>query len=357
MAMKPSVMLSESSSVDVGPGPHAHIAYAGSTDRVWVLNSGATSVTLLDGRTGQPDTTIDVGGTPVHVIVDEDTDRAYLLLSEDAVSVVNLGTGSIDRRIPLVPGSGPTAFVPLLGDNRLHVLNGSAGTVDTIDTGTLRVIRTVDVGQRPSWGQPHKKSCGKIHVANAGSDTVSVIDELSGAVVNTVPTGREPTRNAIFREIDQMYTVNSGDDTLTGISLTDDSVTSTVKVGSDPFRLVPMQKKTGRQEIWVLCRGGARVGSGGAVEIVNTQDGAVVASLPLVDSPANWLFEGPIGHIVAGRDRQMAILDSRSSSVVGEAELSHDPDPTSLSNMVVAGSGNLFLVNEDDTVTVFGPRE
>jgi YVTN family beta-propeller protein len=352
MAHKPTQAFKELVTADVGNGPHGHIAYAAVTNQIWVLNSGTDTVSLLDGTTGAAVARVAVGGTPVHMIIDEPTDRAYVLLTQDALAVVSLSAAAVRETIALPAGSGPTCLVPLLGTQRLYVLNGAAGTVSTIDVAALKVVKSVTVGARPSWGQPHKKSCGKIHVANADSNTVSVLDEVSGDVVATVPTGARPARNAIFREANAMFTANRDDGTLTGISLADDSVIATVRVGRRPFRLLPVQKKNGRPEVWTLCRGDGH--DRGGIQVTNTQTGEVT-TVPTVDRPANWLFEGPIGHVVAREARQMQIVDTRSAQTIGEVALSHDPDTGSLSNMVFSKAGNLFLANADDTVTAFAP--
>lgn len=344
--------LSELTTVGSGAGPHPHVAYAASTDQVWVLNAGSPSATLLDGETGTPQGSVEFASAPVHIIIDDNSDRAYVLLIDDTLTVVRLSSANVEKTICLARGSGPTALVPLPDTTRLYVLNGASGTVDAVDTDSLTIVKTVAVGKQPSWGQPHKKSAGKVHVANAGSDTVSVIDQASGEVVATVPTGSQPARNAIFREVNAMYTANLGDNTLTGISIETDEVVDTITVGPRPYRLLPVQKKTGRPELWVLCRG--EHGDDGIVNIVNVKEHTVTA-LKTVEAPVNWLYEGPIGHVVARRARQMAIVDTRSASVIGEAALSHDPDPTSLSNMVFSRSGRLFLANADETVSVFVP--
>lgn len=352
MTHTPTQAFKELVTAEVGTGPHGHIAYAASTDQIWVLNSGTDTVSLLNGTTGEAAARVAVGGTPVHVIIDEPTDRAYVLLAQDALAIVSLSGATVRETVALPAGSGPTCLVPLLGTQRMYVLNGAAGTVSTVDTAALKIVKSVPVGARPSWGQPHKQSCGKIHVANADSNTVSVIDEASGDVVATVPTGARPARNAVFREANSMYTANLDDDTLTGISIADDSVIATVRVGRRPFRLLPVQKKNGRPEIWTLCRGDGQ--DRGSIQVTNTQTGEVT-SVPTVDRPANWLFEGPIGHVVAREARQMQILDTRSAQTIGEVALSHDPDLASLSNMVFSKGGNLFLANADDTVTAFAP--
>lgn len=351
----PSHSFEELTSTDVGHGPHAHIAYAPTQDRVWVLNGASRSVSVLDGTTGALTATIALESAPRHIIIDDAANAAYITLAEDAVKMVALSDGATVATIALPPGSTPYVTVPHPILNRLFVLNDGNGTFSTIDTQRLAVLNTVEVGKQPSWGQPHKKPLGKIHVTNHGSDTVSVIDETTGEVTATVPTGKGPSRNAVYRERNAMYTANLGDKTLTGISTIDDTVIGTAHLDIEPFRLVPADKKTGRSEIWVLGRGAGH--SPGGIVIVDSETHETACRLDTVDNPANWLFEGSIGQVVSTNTREMAIFDCRSRTVIGDTNLSHDPDPTSHSNMVKTNDGRLFLVNADDTVTVFSPLE
>ncbi|WP_020576345.1 YncE family protein [Actinopolymorpha alba] len=350
-ALSPS--LAEVTTVDVGAGPHGHLTYSAATDKVWVLNGKAGTISVLDGGDGDVEHTIEVGGTPRHIILDDRSDRAYVTLAEDAVAVVGVRKAELESTVSLPSGSGPGAMVPLLDTNRLYVLNNGGSSVSVLDADTLRLLATVPVGRQPAWGQPHKKSCGKIHVANEGSDDVTVIDESTGQVLATVGVGKGPARNAVYRERDAMYTANLGDNTLTGISLQDESVVGTAHVDIDPFRLVPAEKKTGRPEIWVLGRGDER--SPGGVVVVDSTTHTVSHTVETVDRPANWLFDGAIAHVVGTSSRELAVVDAQAMAVVSTTPLSHDPDLSALSNMVFASDHRLFLVNSDDTVTILAP--
>jgi YVTN family beta-propeller protein len=250
-----SLSYKEVGSVDIGEGPHAHIAYAASTHQVWVLNAGSRSISLLNGTDGRVERSIDLPGAARHIIIDDSADRAYVTLAEDQLAVVGIRSGEVETSVALPDGSTPYVMVPHPLADRMFILNDGNGTFSTIDTRTLQLLKTVRIGDGPAWGQPHKKSAGKIHVTNSRSDTVSVIDETTGEVTATVPTGKSPTRNGVYRERDAIYTANLGDNTLTGISLVDDSVVGTAQLDVDPFRLVPADKKTDRSEIWVLGRG------------------------------------------------------------------------------------------------------
>jgi DNA-binding beta-propeller fold protein YncE len=124
---------------------------SGSTNRVWVLNAGRPSATVLHGETGKPEATVAFPAAPVHIIIEDERDRAQVLRADDSLAVARLSSGEVEKTIRLGPGSGPTALVPLRDRNRLYVLNGSAGTVAAVDTDSLVIVKTVTVGAQPSW--------------------------------------------------------------------------------------------------------------------------------------------------------------------------------------------------------------
>jgi YVTN family beta-propeller protein len=349
-----SASFEEITTVDIGDGPHAHIAYSGPTNTIWALNGRSNSISVLDGTSAELQKTVRLGGTPRHIVIDDKAGRAYVALAEDKLVVVSLATVEIEKSVILAAGSRPNVLVPQPELDKMYVLNDGNDTVVTVSVSDLQIVSTVSVGSKPAWGQPHKNAFGRVHVTNSGSDTISVIDDVSGKVVATVHVGRNPNRNAVYRERNAMYTANLGDNTLTGVSVVDDSVVGTAKLDIDPFRLVPAEKKTGRPEIWVLGRGSANLAGG--IRVVDAVTHTVSHALETVENPANWLFEGPLGQVVSQTSREMAIIDTRSVSVVGEAKLSHDPDLDCLSNMVFNKDHLLFLANADNTVTLFKPR-
>lgn len=339
--------------IPVGAGPHGHLAYADGVNQVWVLNGGTRDVTLLDGSTGDPVGRIDVGGTPLQAIMDPAAGTGYLTLAEDAVVFVDLKTGAVTKRIALPAGAGRSCMVPMQDDHRLYVAAENLGAVQVIDTERAEIIGSFEVGKRPLWGQPHKKTCGKLYFVNADSNDVTIVDHKTEKVIKTVPVGLTPTRAAIFREQGQVYTADLAGGTVTGIDIAEDRVRAQVDVGVRPARLVGMEKKTGRPELWVLNLGSDEAPAG-LISVVDSSVNAAVDPVQVMDRPTNWLFEGPIGHVVSNHSRQMMIVDSRSRSIVDDIELPEPPDTKSFSNMVMAG-GALFLANESATVTMLTP--
>lgn len=338
----------------VGAGPHGHIAYSKAADQVWVLNGAAASISVLSGTTGQPQRTIEIGGTPRHVILDDAAGLGYVAV-DDSLAIVEMAAGRVVKRIPLPSGKAATCLQPMLTRSRMYVLSYEAGELVAVDTQRRQVAKTLPAGLGSAWGQPHENPCGKIHITNAESDDVTVIDDVSETVIASVGVGRRPHRNAIFRERGLMYTANLDDDSVTAISIETDEAVATVPVATRPFRLIDVEKKTGRPELWVLNRGSAERPAG-EIAVVSGTEHAVIKRIEVMDWPSNWLYEGPLAHVVGSRTRDMLIVDSRSSSVVGSAELSEDPDYESFSNMVFGASGNLFIANAGDSVSVFVPE-
>jgi YVTN family beta-propeller protein len=351
--MTGSNRLTEHKVVAVGDGPHGHIGYANWLDQVWVLNGGGTTISVLDGTSGEPVGTLDVGGRPLHVILDEASGNGYVTVEEDTLAIISAKDGTITK-VALPEGTGRSCLLPMLGRKRLYVVSENLPSVTVVDTGSDEVVGSFPVGAGATWGQPHGKTCGKLYISNADSDSVTIVDESTERVITTVSVGRRPTRAAIFREQGQVYTADDDGNTVTAIGIEDNSVRATVPVGVHPVRMVGMQKKTGRPELWVLNRG-SQTQTPGLISVVDASRNVALEPVETVDSPTNWLMNGPIVQVVSSTGKQMMIIDSRSSSVVDTLSLSEPPDTASLSNMVFSECGNLFLANEGGTTTVLTP--
>jgi YVTN family beta-propeller protein len=346
--------LAEKKVVTVGAGPHRHVGYASWTDQVWVLNSDENSITVLGGSTGDEAGTIELGAAPRHVILHEPSGCGYVPLDSGALAVIDAAELRVVSTVSLPGGGGESCLLPMLESDRLYVLNEAVASVAVVDSRKQEVAGSIPVGRGACWGQPHEKSCGKLYVAGAGSDDVTVIDQPSEKVITTVRVGRRPARAAIFREQGLVYTADLDSNTVSAISIAEDRLVATVGVGTRPFRLVGMQKKTGRPDLWVLNLGSAD--GEGVISVVDASTNKLRDSLGIMPSPSNWLLAGPIAHVVSSQGRQMMVIDARSHDILYTVPLTEAPDPSSLSNMVFSGAGNLFLANAGDTVTVLAPE-
>jgi YVTN family beta-propeller protein len=198
----------ERRTVRVGAAPHRHIAYSGQTRQVWVLNTGETSLSVLDGASAEPIGKVDLGGSPRHVILDDAAGLGYVSLAEDALAIVDIRANRLLETLALPRGSRPGALQPMFGNRRLYVLLHGSPSLAVVDTERNALVGSIPVGRGSLWGQPHENPCGKLYIANADSDDVTVIDDTTERVLAPLPVGRRPERNAIFREVQAVYTAN-----------------------------------------------------------------------------------------------------------------------------------------------------
>ncbi|MGH3374702.1 MAG: hypothetical protein ACRDP6_08175 [Actinoallomurus sp.] len=346
--------LKEKKVVPVGAGPHRHIGYAGWLDRVWVLNGGEATITVLDGTSGDVLGQIDVHGRPQHVVLDAASGLGYVPLAEDTLAIMDVKNGEVTEEIALPEGTGPNCLLPMLGNHRLYIVSEKLPTVTVVDTAERKIVGSIPVGRGARWGQPHGKTCGKLYIAGSESNDVTIIDEKTEKVITTVSTGEQPSRAAIFREQGKVFTADWAGHTVTAIGIDDDTVRASVPTGKNPARLVGMQKKTGRPELWVLNQGTDEQ-SHGTISVVDASRDVALEPIQTIDSPANWLLNGPIAHVVSAAGKEMMILDSRSTEVLDVLALSEAPDTASFSNMVFSNNGNLFVANEGGTTTLLTP--
>lgn len=346
--------------VDVGPPPHLHLGYVKEAGQVWVSNGGGDSITVLDHTTGERLTDVRVGAGPAHFSFNVGCTLGFVALRDsDQVAALDPRTHEVLARIALPPGSKPTATMPAFDRNRFYLLNAGNGTVSAIDTDTLTLAATIDVGAYPHWAQPWgssykpiTKAVGKTYVAGEQTNELTVIDDRTDAVLDRIKVGRGPVRNAIFREHDTIYTANAGDDTVSVVSIAEDEVVATVPVLPGPFRLLPMRAICGRDEMWVLSGGNA--GNPGGVSVLDGAEHRVTRTLDLVERPANWVVTLDKDlFVVAARSRQMCVYDLPADRVLATVALDRDPAPAAISGLIRTVPGNVFVLNADATVSVF----
>jgi YVTN family beta-propeller protein len=366
---------SELKAVAVGPAPHRRIGYVAGVDRVWVSNSGGGSLTVLDGTTGDHVATIEVGRAPEHVAVDETTLLGYVALAgADAIAVVDARTNHLVETIALPKGSRPSCLTEAFERRRLYAANSGAATVAVIETQSNEIVGSIAVGkepvwayraphlaagEQPAWGErrPELRQPMKLYVTNAGSNDVSVIDEATGTVVATVPVGRRPERNRVYPGRAEMWIANAADDTLSVIDVRTDTVVATVPVGAGPLRMGTSEMKDGRDEVWVLTRGTAAQPEG-QVDAIRGATRAVTHRVPAGKRPSNWVFRPGVSHwfVTSATEPVLTIVDMARAAVVNQVQLSRlpeaDPSFPNGVNLAFSKAGRMFIVSDDDTVTV-----
>jgi YVTN family beta-propeller protein len=117
--------------------------------------------------------------------------KAYVgNFSDNTVSVVDLGAGSVVATIPVSAGPHGMAVAP---DGRTVYLSGDGSSnLDAIDTGTDRIRRTIEIGKSPH-GLAMMPDGKTLLAAIYGEDKIAFIDTATLAAVGSVSVQKPHT--------------------------------------------------------------------------------------------------------------------------------------------------------------------
>jgi len=177
--------------VAVGRTPW-RVVVDGASGRVFVVNRGDGTVSVLDSAAASLVATTPVGSDPVAAAVDERTRRVFVSNNGDAtVSVLDARTGGLVRTTMV--GTSPQWLAVDARTGRVFVRCNS-GHVDVLDARDGTMLRATRVGSAP-WGQVAvDEQTGRVFVTNPHDQTVSVLDARDGVVLRTVAIGADGYR-------------------------------------------------------------------------------------------------------------------------------------------------------------------
>ncbi len=171
----------------------------------FIVRINAASMTVTD-------TIFEVGRAPHGVVLS--LDEKYLYTTNalgDDISIVDLASGEVERRIPIspdnpLPPGNPARFEPyqgeLTGDGRFFwVTCRQSGEVRVVDLVAGRVVDSIRVGTRPLI--PKLTPDGRqLWVPNqggtSGTNTISVIDVAGRNVITTISGLRQQPHAIVF---------------------------------------------------------------------------------------------------------------------------------------------------------------
>lgn len=336
--------LVERAVVPVGRGP-VQLCLADGGNTVVALASGTSLITLIDGHSARVGGRVDVGHAPWNALAR----GASTYVLTDVVQVVDTRAGEIVGTIQLPPGSRPKNAVAAFEHDRLFSLNTGNGTVSEIDLISNRVVRTLEVGLGPQYGQRFN---GALFIANGESNDLCVVDESTFTVTGRIEVGRGPERCVVYKDYAQVYTNNLVDDTISVVDIASQSVVATIGVEHAPFRITPWDSR-GRNEWAVLCRGDA-IG-GGSIMFIDSDTHQVTDSLAMPGVVANWNWGlGPRHrrvYVALANSPVLLDIDAATVQLDQSFNLSARPEPAGNGpGVVLSSTGGVFVACEDSVV-------
>lgn len=222
-----------SAGAPAGTAPDTSVAASsGPEGSVWVANEGASSLSVLDARTGEVVATLTGLAEPHNVQAGTAKDVVW---ATGAGGVV-----AIDAH-----GLFPTAASPA-GDHPAHVVESATGDVFVSASGdgvlhrfsgSLRRPRTIDVGGAPH-GMRLSADGSLAAAANTGAGTVDLVHLGGGRPhVESVQVGPSPVQVAVSEDGSTVYASVGGSREVVRVDVATARVTGRARVPSSPAQI------------------------------------------------------------------------------------------------------------------------
>lgn len=200
LTVAPAAAAPKARTMATGRGPGA-VAVNSVTGVGYVANSDG-SVTILGRKTVQ------TGGTPDDLVIDESSGRVYVASRRSGTVTVLDADGALQSVVPAGPGAAVLDVDP--DENRLYAGSGSTGMVGVLDT-IGNVLDDLLSGPGQGFGGLRIDTAGQLaYLADTGGNSVEVLDLTEGKFVASIPVGQAPTGLALHAQSNTLYVANSG---------------------------------------------------------------------------------------------------------------------------------------------------
>ncbi len=217
-----------STAVKVGIDPEA-IAINPVTNRIYVANEGSGNVSVIDGANDKVMATVMVGDFPYVIAANPVTNKIYVSKTWSNTMTVIDGASNVASSLKAGVEADEIALNP--ATNKLYLTSYQSQDVTVIDGASDRDMK-VAAGTH-LWGIAVNPVTNRIYMANTGSSKVTVIDGRTNATT-FVNTGEIPCALAVDSSSGRIYTVNYATDNVTVIDGGSNSVIATVRAGARP---------------------------------------------------------------------------------------------------------------------------
>lgn len=274
----------------VGRAPN-HITPSWDMTRLYVDNTQSNSLTAIDPRTGTPDATIAV----------MDPYNLYFTLDGNRAVVVAERFWRLDFRDPQTWRLIQSISIPWPGVDHLdfsadgrYLITSSefSGMLTKVDTVAMAVVGEVQVGGLPVDVRLSPDAT-VFYVANQGRHGVSVIDPVAMKEVEFIPTGRGAHGLEVSRDAKFLYVSNRLEGTISVIDFASRRVQATWDVGGSPDM---MQVSPDGRQLWVSNR------FGNTVSVIDTESGQVVRTITVGASPHGLAYFPQPGRFSLGHN-------------------------------------------------------
>ena len=274
----------------VGAIPH-HIAPSWDLTHLYVDNTAADTLTVIDPRLGEPVATLKIAD-PYNLYFTPD--GRYAVVVAERLNRLDFYDPSTWAKAfsVLIPWSGVDHLDFSVDGSYLLASTEFSGIVAKVDIALRQVTGTVEVGSLPV--DVRLAPDGTVfYVANQGRHGVSVIDPERMQEITFIPTGKGAHGLQISRDTRFAYVSNRLAVTISLIDLATRQVTATWSVGGSPDM---MQLSPDGRELWASNRFAS------TVSVIDTATGTLLARVDVGRNPHGLTYFPQPGRFSLGHN-------------------------------------------------------
>ena len=354
--------------VEVGIAPEGLALVDG---KIYVANSGSSSVSVIDSSSNTVVETIPVEIDPVDLAYDSTNKAIYVTdKSSGELSIINTSSLSLEGVINV--GSTPASIAYDSTNNELYLTNEVNLSVSgSTNEGLVIVIPVQDIpnlgadisisdqltssgtevalkADVPVGGAPtaiaYDPSNNLIYTADSASDTVSVIDAASDKVITNIPVGIDPTAIVYDSVNSNIYVADTGSNNIVEVSTEDNSIVVTIDVGLQPSGIAFDQAN---RELYVSNSGSD------TVSVIDTNSNTVVATIDVGINPTSIAYDPINGEVYVANSGStdessniVSVIDAATNEVVNDITVGSDPTFVT----VDTNNGEVFVSAQAGTI-------
>jgi len=211
----------------VGANPTS-IAIDTVNGRVYVVNAGEGTLSVLDGRTDAVLATLKIGAHPYSIAADSLAGKIYVTRTySDRLIIIDAATNQVSS----IKAGSPDLVAVNEKTHTIYLLSYEMGDLAIVDGATRKITRT-SVGMH-AWGMALNPVTGVLYVSKIGDGAIAVL--APGSTLPTfIHTGGIPCAIAINSQTDTIYVADYARNTIAVIDAANAKVVANIPVGNRP---------------------------------------------------------------------------------------------------------------------------
>jgi YVTN family beta-propeller protein len=256
-----------------------HVTPSWDLRRLYVDNTVANTLTVIDPRTARPVRTFHVLD-PYNLYFTPDGSKAIVVAEGyQRLDFYNPHTWKLIKQVP-IPSPGPDHLDFSANGKSLLISCEYSGILYRVSTTRMRVTGDVIVGGLPVDVKLSPDG-RRYYIANQGLGGVTVIDARTLHRIRFIRTGRGAHGLAISRDAARLYVSNRLAGSISVISLATGKLVTTWHVGASPDML---QVSTDGSQLWASNR------FADSISVISTKTGRVIHTIQVGASPHGLTF-------------------------------------------------------------------